>query len=146
MLSGLRVRFRVGDTMRVQDAAIFDVEDFEGWHVWRWGADPTSPSYEGIGEYSKLVDTAAGAEVWPGHNPYMRRVVFVDPFGIFALVAAGLLIALLGPFIALTRRPLRCPHCRREVPYHTKGEADAADREDAERRVALGIERPHASS
>jgi hypothetical protein len=78
MLSGLRVRFRVGDTMRVQDSAIFDVEDFEGWHVWRWGADPTSPSYDGIGEYSKLVDTAAGTDEWPGHNPKMHRVVFVD--------------------------------------------------------------------
>ncbi|UJR84160.1 hypothetical protein [Sandaracinus amylolyticus] len=73
-------------------------------------------------------------------------VVFVDPFGIFALIAAGLLIAVLGPFIALARRPLRCPRCRREVPYHTKEEADEADRQDAARRAAMGIERPSASS
>jgi len=78
MLSGLRVAFRVGDKVRVQDSAVFDVEDFEGWHVWRWGADPTSPSYQAVGEYSKLVDVAAAAEVWPGHSPTMRRVTFVD--------------------------------------------------------------------
>lgn len=39
-LAGLRVAFRVGGAMKLQNSAVFDVEDFEGWHVWRWGADP----------------------------------------------------------------------------------------------------------
>src|SRR5262245_415641 len=44
-VAGIRIAFRAGTELRRLDAAFFDVEDFEGWHVWRWGADPTSPNY-----------------------------------------------------------------------------------------------------
>jgi hypothetical protein len=55
-------------------------------------------------------------------------IVLIDPFGLVALVAAGLLIALLGPYVALARRTPTCPTCRREVPFRTRDEAEAATR------------------
>jgi hypothetical protein len=77
-LAGLRVAFTAGGRVKLQDTSIFDVEDFEGWHIWRWGADPTSPNYLGAGEYSKLADRASPTAAWPGHTGTMRRVTFVD--------------------------------------------------------------------
>jgi len=78
VLAGLRIRFRAGDPVRSLDQARFDVEDFEGWHVWRWGGDPTALTYEAVGEYSKLAGTADGPLAWPGVVPGSRRLVFVD--------------------------------------------------------------------
>ena len=78
VLAGLRVRFQSGDAIRTQDFAIFDVEDFEGWHVWRWGGDPASPDYEAAGEYSKLAGTAERPGAWPGVVPTSQRIVFQD--------------------------------------------------------------------
>lgn len=78
VVAGLRVRFRVGDQVTVEDGAFFDLEDFEGWHVWRWGADPTSPNYLSAGEYSKVFEVVAPAGSWPGIQPNARRIVFFD--------------------------------------------------------------------
>ena len=88
VVAGVRIRFTPGDTVRVLDAAVFYVEDFEGWHVWRWGADPTNslscdtlqvlPCAEIVGEYSKLTERASPLEAWPGILPDANRIVFFD--------------------------------------------------------------------
>lgn len=53
-------------------------------------------------------------------------MIFVDPIGIPTMIAALLLIAAVGPAIALSRRVPRCPDCGREVPYHSAAEAEQA--------------------
>lgn len=75
--AGLRVHLARGTPVRVEDIASFDMEDFEGWHVWRWGADPTRLDYEAVGELSKLASTAAPWYSW-GYAADYRRVTFVD--------------------------------------------------------------------
>lgn len=77
-LAGLRLRVDPGLAVRAQDAALFDVEDFEGWHVWRWGADPTLVTYESVGEYSKVANTQAPFGAWLNIRPDARRIVFLD--------------------------------------------------------------------
>jgi len=77
-LSGLRVRFHGGNIVEDANAAVFDVEDFEGWHVWRWNADPTALSYLNVGEYSKPANTAAPNRAWPGVSPHARRLRYLD--------------------------------------------------------------------
>jgi hypothetical protein len=77
-LGGLRIRFRRNSAVARENAAAFDVEDFEGWHVWRWDANAASPVYRNIGEYSKLAATASPLVAWPGATPGMRRVHFLD--------------------------------------------------------------------
>jgi hypothetical protein len=74
-LAGLRIRFRSGDPVRLEDRAIFDVEDFEGWHVWRWGADPTSTSYLAVGEASFVAGSASPPGRWFSDG---TRVYFAD--------------------------------------------------------------------
>jgi hypothetical protein len=64
VVAGVRAAFTVGSKLRVEDALVFDVEDFEGWHVWRWGADPTTPEYIAAGEGSKLAMTGAPVGAW----------------------------------------------------------------------------------
>jgi hypothetical protein len=77
-LGGLRVRFQQGATVVIENAAAFDVEDFEGWHVWRWDADPSSPVYRSVGEYSKLADVASPDPAWPGITTNSTRIRFLD--------------------------------------------------------------------
>ena len=64
VVAGVRVGFTPGSVVRGEDALVFDVEDFEGWHVWRWGADPTSAEYLAIGEGSKLAGTGSPVGAW----------------------------------------------------------------------------------
>lgn len=78
-VAGLRVVFRPGFPVRVEDSAVFDAEDFEGFHVWRWDSDPTSPVYRAIGEYSKLKGgIASPAPAWAGVVPSSRRIQYLD--------------------------------------------------------------------
>jgi hypothetical protein len=77
-LSGLRIRFRSGSIVEVNNAASFDVEDFEGWHVWRWNEDPAALDYRNVGEYSKLAESAAPNPAWPGVTPHSRRLRYLD--------------------------------------------------------------------
>jgi len=77
-MGGLRVRFQPGATVVRENAAVFDVEDFEGWHVWRWDADPSSPVYRSVGEYSKLADVASPDPAWPGITTGSTRIRFLD--------------------------------------------------------------------
>lgn len=63
-VAGIRVAFSPGSVVRSEDALIFDVEDFEGWHVWRWGADPSTPEYLAAGEGSKLAGTGSPTGSW----------------------------------------------------------------------------------
>jgi len=77
--AGLRLHLRTGDSVRRGDSAFFDLEDWEGYHVWRWGADPTSPNYESVGEYSKLRATASPDTIaWHGVRPASQRILFLD--------------------------------------------------------------------
>ena len=77
-MGGLRVRFQPSATVVAENAAVFDVEDFEGWHVWRWDADPSSPVYRSVGEYSKLADVASPDPAWPGITTGSTRIRFLD--------------------------------------------------------------------
>lgn len=82
--------FRLGSLGQgIPGTAFFDVEDFEGFHVWRWRADPVTPSFEAMGEYSKEVDDfersrgnlGAGAvprAAWRDPKPWARRFTFLD--------------------------------------------------------------------
>jgi hypothetical protein len=63
-VAGIRVSFTPGAAIRAENAVQFDMEDFEGWHVWRWGADPTSPEYIAAGEASKLALTGSPGGAW----------------------------------------------------------------------------------
>jgi hypothetical protein len=76
-VAGLRIHVARGTRVAVGDVATFDVEDFEGWHVWRWRADPTRLDYEAVGELSKLAATAAPWYSWSYTADY-RQVSFVD--------------------------------------------------------------------
>lgn len=79
IVAGVRLRLRAGDEVRREDSAFFDVEDWEGFHVWRWGGDPTSPNYAAVGEYSKLRGTASPDTLaWRGVRPSSTRIVFLD--------------------------------------------------------------------
>ena len=83
----------------------------------------------------RYVEAIAPARFWRWLLPGLSflgflalvATVFIDPFGLLALLIAGLVIAALGPYVAMTRRAPVCPHCRREVPYRTKEEAEAAE-------------------
>ncbi len=77
-VAGIRVRVTPGTVVKRSDEVLFDLEDFEGWHVWRWGGDPTSPTFESLGEYSKLVATAVPLSAWIGTTPSSRRLTFLD--------------------------------------------------------------------
>lgn len=78
-LAGLRIVFRAGLPARVEDTAVFDAEDFEGFHVWRWNADPASPVFRAIGEFSKLLNgVAAPPAAWVGVQPSSRRIQYLD--------------------------------------------------------------------
>jgi hypothetical protein len=77
-LAGLRIVFQAGHTVRDQDTALFDVQDFEGFHVWRWGADPLATDPQIIGEYSKLANTADPVTGWIQASPDARRFTFID--------------------------------------------------------------------
>jgi hypothetical protein len=90
------------------------------------------------------VAAIAPALAWRGALPVIGTlgvlavigIMMIDPFGLVTLIVAGLVIALIGPLLALERRTPRCPHCRRETPYRNAEEAAEADRRDAERAAA----------
>lgn len=87
----------------------------------------------------QMVQVVGPSPVWRWVAPAIGVVgfllviaaVFVDPIGILALLIALLYIATLGPAIALARRTPRCSLCGREAPYHTREEAEAAERHGA---------------
>lgn len=76
-VAGVRMALTPGVTIRAGDAFIFDVEDFEGWHVWRWGADPSSLEYIAAGEGSKLAMTGAPEGAWTSDDD-LNVIRFVD--------------------------------------------------------------------
>ena len=86
----------------------------------------------------RMVHAVGPARAWHWIAPVLGVVgflvvlgtLFVDPVGIVALVVALLYIAALGPVIALARQVPKCPLCRREVPYHSREEAEEALRRE----------------
>jgi hypothetical protein len=76
-LAGLRVVFRSGFTVRRDDNATFEVQDFEGYHVWRWGSN-IDGERQVIGEYSRLADTRAPQAAWIEASPTGDRFTFLD--------------------------------------------------------------------
>ncbi len=76
---GVRITFRTGTLLRRGWSAVFDVEDFEGFHVWRWASDPNQEP-RAVGTYSKLKDSQRPEEDWPGAMPDARRFTFLDRF------------------------------------------------------------------
>ncbi|MFQ5600608.1 MAG: hypothetical protein ACE5G2_08640 [Candidatus Krumholzibacteriia bacterium] len=79
VVPGVRITFQSGFLVWKDSTAVFDVEDFEGYHVWRWGSDPTlSPIV--VGSYGKLADVPRPDGFWPGAAPLARRFTFVDNF------------------------------------------------------------------
>jgi hypothetical protein len=61
-------------------------------------------------------------------------VILADPFGVLSLLVAIFYIATLGPALALSHQVPKCPLCGREVIFRTREEAEAATREERERR------------
>jgi hypothetical protein len=76
-VGGIRIAFTPGAAIRSGDAVLFDMEDFEGWHVWRWSADPTSPEYIAAGEGSKLAMTGSPLGTWGASEDGMS-ISFID--------------------------------------------------------------------
>jgi hypothetical protein len=74
---GIRIRFQSGMVVRREWQAFFDVEDFEGWHVWRWSSDPTRPPVV-VGSVSKLAGIPRGG-MWLA-NPDLSVMGFLDQF------------------------------------------------------------------
>jgi hypothetical protein len=77
-LAGLRVVFRSGYTVRRQDDASFEVQDFEGYHVWRSGGNQTATGRQVIGEYSRVADTRDPSNAWLAASPTGSQFTFVD--------------------------------------------------------------------
>jgi hypothetical protein len=74
---GIHIRFQSGIVLRRDWQAVFDVEDFEGWHVWRWSSDPTRPPVV-VGSISKLSGVPRGG-AWLA-NADLSVLGFLDEF------------------------------------------------------------------
>jgi hypothetical protein len=79
VVPGLRITFQRGTEVRRDWRAIFDVEDFEGFHVWRWASDPNQEPRV-VGTYSKVADAPRPEDDWPGVLPNSQHLVFLDRF------------------------------------------------------------------
>ncbi len=79
IVPGVRITFRTGTLVRRGWSAVFDVEDFEGLHIWRWASDPDQEPRV-VGTYNKLQDTQRPDEDWPNVEPDARRFTFLDRF------------------------------------------------------------------
>jgi len=75
----MRITFTSGTFVRKGWRAIFDVEDFEGFHVWRWASDPTQEP-RAVATYSKLANSKRPPNAWPGATPTARTFTFLDRF------------------------------------------------------------------
>lgn len=82
---GVRITFSHGQVVHKGSTAVFDVEDFDGFHVWRWRADPTQPPLL-VGAYNKVIgltdpDAASSpSDAWPNVTPIASRYIFLDRF------------------------------------------------------------------
>jgi hypothetical protein len=79
IVPGVRITFHTGALVRRGWSAVFDVEDFEGFHVWRWASDPNQEPRV-VGTYNKLQDSQRPREDWPNVEPDARRFAFLDRF------------------------------------------------------------------
>lgn len=79
VVPGLRITFQRGTQVRREWRAIFGVEDFEGFHVWRWASDPNVEPRV-VGTYGKLANAPRPLNAWPGAQPTSRRYTFLDGF------------------------------------------------------------------
>jgi hypothetical protein len=79
--AGLRLSFEGGQTFHKGWTAVFDVEDFEGFWVWRWLSDPTTEAVA-VGSYNKLKDSDRPGADWTRASPTGTRFTFVDRFAI----------------------------------------------------------------
>ncbi|HZM15315.1 MAG TPA: hypothetical protein VFE28_04860 [Candidatus Krumholzibacteria bacterium] len=79
VVPGVRITFKSGARVRRGWSAVFDVEDFEGFHIWRWASDPNVEPRV-VGTYSKLRDRQRPDNSWPDVEPLARRFTFLDHF------------------------------------------------------------------
>ena len=79
IVPGVRITFWRGSVVKRAWRAVFDVEDFEGFHVWRWASDPnTEPRV--VGTFSKLSLAPRPSDAWPEATADSRRLTFLDRF------------------------------------------------------------------
>lgn len=78
IVPGVRMTFRSGTFVRRGWSAVFDVEDFEGFHVWRWASDPNQEPRV-VGTYSKVKNTQRPEGDWIA-TPDAPSFFFLDRF------------------------------------------------------------------
>ncbi|UCE01520.1 MAG: hypothetical protein JSW67_09520 [Candidatus Latescibacterota bacterium] len=87
IVPGLRIQFPSGLRVGKGWTAVFDVEDFEGFRVWRWLSNPTLPPLA-VGTYSKVSafeepeseEHPRPADAWAGATPFSTQYTFLDRF------------------------------------------------------------------
>ncbi|UCE03874.1 MAG: hypothetical protein JSW67_06730 [Candidatus Latescibacterota bacterium] len=85
VVPGVRIIFSSGQLVRKGSSAVFDVEDFDGFHVWRWLSDPTQTPLV-VGTYSKVrgffdPETAPRpSDAWPNATPFSGTYTLLDRF------------------------------------------------------------------
>jgi hypothetical protein len=86
VVPGIRIQFPSGLRVGKGWTAVFDVEDFEGFTVWRWGSNPTLSNAVAKATYSKVTAFDRPQEErhphpvdgWPGATPFSTRYTFLD--------------------------------------------------------------------
>ncbi len=78
-VAGLRITFQNGLRVRKGWSAVFDIEDFDGFHVWRWLSDPTLEA-RAVATYNKIANSRRPRGDWPVASPTGRTFTFLDRF------------------------------------------------------------------
>lgn len=78
-LPGVRIRFQAGTRLPKNQVLKCWVEDFEGWHIWRWRADPSSANVLAVDEYAKNVDWRLQPRWLVCPNPASPACQSIDP-------------------------------------------------------------------
>ena len=79
IVPGVRITFRRGSIVKRGWRVLFNVEDFEGFHVWRWASDPNLEPRV-VGTFSKLSEAPRPEDAWPDATADARRFSFMDRF------------------------------------------------------------------
>jgi hypothetical protein len=85
VVAGVRIRFDSGAVVYRNAAARFDVQSFDGYHVWRWTSNPATDP-KAWGAYSRATATPhppdqhcpRNGSCWPDATPQSATYRFID--------------------------------------------------------------------